>query len=206
MIRHDEDPEGVDWVDLEPGFRETVSEITRLFRRAGRRKLLVALITLAVTGLLVVRSARKVTNYGARVQLLVTENAVEAGSRELERGSRIYTNDKLRDFIANAAFTDGKVLEVFKKNKYRERDIEENPRIVLASFREDVDIEVLHNHFLEEPTGSPRTANIAVGIMMPDPDKALDIARSLGDLVVERDGAYRKEAYEAARSIAGRAE
>lgn len=197
------EPPVIDWVDLEPGFRETLSELGRLLRRATYRKGLVVLITIAITALLVVRSARKETNYGARVRLLVTESTVEAESRETERGSRIHTNDKLRDFIVNAAFTDGKVLEVFKKNKHRERDIENNPRLVLQSFREDVEVEVANNHFLEEPTGVPRTANISIGIMMQDPEKALAIARSLGDLVVERDGAYRKEAYDAARSIAG---
>lgn len=199
--RREDEP--VDWVELEPGVRETLGEIGRLFGRAAKRKRLVAVLTLCVTALLVVRSARKETDYGARVHLLVTENTVEAGSRELERGSRIYTNDKLRDFIVNAAFTDGRVLEVFKKNSYRERDIENNPRLVLQSFREDVEVDVAHNHFLEEPMGTPRTANISVGIMMKDPEKALAIARSLGDLVVERDAAYRKEAYDAARAIAG---
>ena len=193
----------VDWYELEPGIRDTLGELSRLFRRAAKRKWLVLFICVSVTALLVVRSARKETNYGARVQLLVTESSVEAESRETERGSRIHTNDKLRDFIVNAAFTDGKVIEVFKKNKHRERDIENNPRLVLQSFREDVEVEISHNHFLEEPSGTPRTANISVGIMMQDPDKALAIARSLGDLVVERDSAYRKEAYEAARSIAG---
>jgi hypothetical protein len=193
----------VPWTDREPGFRETVDELARLFRRARKRPWVVVGLTVLVTALMVVRSARTQISYGARVKLLVTESTLEAASRELRSGSRIYSNDKLRDFVANAAFTDGKVLELLKKHDYRTRDIENNPRLVLQSFREDVEIDVYRNHFVEEPMGAPRTANIAIGIRLPDPDKALEITRALGDLVVERDAAYRKEAYEAARTVAG---
>jgi hypothetical protein len=193
----------VEWPDTEPGFRELVDELARLFRRARRRPVLVILLTLALTGLMVLRSAGKQISYGAKVKLLVTESEVEANSRETRSGSRIYTSDKLRDFVANAAFTDGKVLETFKKLGYRTRDIENNPRLVLQSFREDVEIDINRNHFLEEPMGSPRTANISIGYRLPDPEMALRLVRALGDLVVERDAEYRKDAYEAARTIAG---
>lgn len=192
----------VPWEAREPGFRETVAELVRLFRRARRRPKTVLLFTLLAAALLVLRSARREISYGARVKLLVTESVQEAESREVRSGSRIYSNDKLRDFIVNAAFTDGKVLEVLKKNRFRERDIENNPRLVLQSFREDVEVDVYRNHFVEEPEGAPRTANVAIGFRVNDPDMALAITRSLGDLVVERDSAYRREAYEAARSIA----
>lgn len=198
-----EDERPIPWEDREPGFRETVAEIARLFRRARRRPWLVVLFTILLTGLMVLRSARREVSYGATVKLLVTESVQEAESREVRSGSRIYSNDKLRDFIANAAFTDGKVLEVLKKNDFRTRDIENNPRLVLQSFREDVEIDVYRNHFVEEPSGAPRTANIALGFRVNDPDKALAITRDLGDLVVERDASYRREAYEAARSMAG---
>jgi hypothetical protein len=191
------------WEDTEPGFRETLGEIARLFRRARKRPWVVVLLTIVLTALLVVRSARRETSYGATVKLLVTESEQEAESEEIQSGSRIYSNDKLREFIANAAFTDGKVLEVLKQNDFRTRDIENNPRLVLQSFREDVEIDVYRNHFVEAPMGAPRTANIAIGFRMNDPDKALAIVRDLGDLVVERDAAYRRDAYEAARAVAG---
>ncbi len=193
----------VEWVDTEPGFRDTVAELSRLFWRARQRKWVVVGLTLLVTGLLVLRSARGQISYGANVKLLVTESVTEATSHEQRSGTRIYSSENLRDFVANAAFTDGKILELLKKANYRTRDIETNPRVVLQSFREDVEIDVYRNHFLVDTMGAPRTANIAIGIRMPDPEQALTVARALGDLVVERDAAYRRQAYEAARNSVG---
>ncbi len=197
----DEAP-GVAWERLEPGFRETLGEVARLFRRARHRPRTVILLTVLAALLMVARSARREVSYGARVKLLVTESVQEADSRELRSGSRIYSSDNLREFIVNAAFTDGKVLEVLKKADYRVRDIENNPRLVLQSFREDVEVDVYRNHFVEEPEGAPRTASISIGYRVNDPDMALAVTRALGDLVVERDSAYRKQAYDAARSMA----
>lgn len=179
------------WEDREPDLFGVVDEVGRLFRRAKRRKVLVVVITLTLVALVGVREFQKQRLYPATVVLSATESeTAEIGNQN--------TNGRLQDYVWYAVFTDKTLLALMEKHNYRPDLLKKNPRLALESFREDLSVEVYKNEFVRERYGgeAPRSARIAVSIAVNDPDKALALARDLGDLVVERDAQIRRERYE----------
>lgn len=175
------------WSAVEPGFREFVGEASRLFRRARRRPWLVLAITLLLVGLLAARQARKDRYYPGSVLLAATEG------RDAEAGVA-HASAKLQDYVYYAVLTDSVLLEIMREYGYRPDLIDVNPRLALDNFRDDLDVDVYKNEFLQPRMGGvPRSARFAIEIRAPDPDQAIAIARALGDRVIARDAENRKE-------------
>lgn len=186
------------WEDREPDLFGVVDEIGRLFRRAKRRKLLVASLTVVLVALFGLREYRKQRLYPATVVLSATESdTAEVGNAN--------TNERLQDYVWYAVFTDPVLLAVMEKHNYRPDLLKKNPRLALESFREDLSVEVYKNEFVRERYGgeAPRSARIAISMSMNDPDKALVLTRDLGDLVIERDAQIRRERYEMEQRVRG---
>ncbi|HTJ83373.1 MAG TPA: hypothetical protein VL400_16755 [Polyangiaceae bacterium] len=185
------------WEDREPDLRGVVDEVRRLFRRAKRRKLLVLALTLLAVALVGVREARKQRTYPARVILSATEGD------EAVNGAA-HTNAKLSDYLWYAVFTDRQLVVMAKKHGFRPDLQAKNERMLIDAFRDDLDVDVYKNEFREPryPGGPPRSARIAVSMRMPDPNDALAITRDLGDLVIQRDAANRKERYDVEQKLA----
>jgi hypothetical protein len=175
------------WSALEPGFAEFVGEASRLFRRARHRRWSVLGITLLLVGLLAVRQMRRDRSYPASVVLSATEG------RDDEAGVA-HASAKLQDYIYYAVFTDSALLEIMREHGYRPDLIDVNPRLALDNFRDDLDVDVYKNEFLQPRMGGvPRSARFAIEFRAPDPDQAIAIARALGDRVIARDAENRKE-------------
>ncbi len=179
------------WEDRELDFAGVVDEIGRLVRRAKRRKLLVAIITVALAAWATTREVRKQRTYPATVLLSATESVDASVATE-------NATAKLQDYIWYAVFTDRTLLELMERHNYRPEARVKNPRMALESFREDLSVDVFKNEFsrvryTDEP---PRSARIAVGITMNDPDLAVAVARDLGDLVIKRDAENRAQRFE----------
>jgi hypothetical protein len=70
-----------------------------------------------------------------------------------------------------------------------------NPRAALDSFREDIDVEVYRNYFVEQRTDKepPRSARVSIQYKSKDPDLALAVTRDLGALVVEHERKVRRD-------------
>lgn len=185
------------WEDRELDLRGVIEETRRLFRRASKRKALVAAVTLLLTVGIVVRESRKQRTYPARVVLSATEG------EDVMNGAA-HTNGKLIDYLWYAVFTDRQLLQMAKKHDYRPDLQAKNERMVLDAFRDDLDIDIYKNEFTEpryngEP---PRSARIAISMRMPDPKEAVDMTRDLGDLVIARDAENRRERFEAQSHMA----
>jgi hypothetical protein len=175
------------WSAVEPGFAEFVSEGRRLFRRARRRPWLVLGITLALLGMLAIRQVRKDRYYPASVLLSATEG------RDAEAGVA-HASAKLQDYIYYAVLTDSALLAIMREHGYRPDLVDLNPRLALDNFRDDLDVDVYKNEFLQPRMGGvPRSARFAIEIRAPDPDQAIAIARALGERVIARDAENRKE-------------
>ena len=73
-------------------------------------------------------------------------------------------------------FTSEPLFRVMATHKLYPGSIKRHPRGALQSFREDIEVEVYGNYFLEEraPTDRPRTARIAVSYRSTKPDLALE--------------------------------
>ena len=185
-----------DWADDEPGFREVVDQTLRLVRRGRKRRFLVYLLTFVVLLGIVARQATNVRRYPAHVVLGVTENP------RIEEGP-VMTSNELKSYVFNAVFTDSSLLKVLAKNHFREDKLKSNPRLVLDSFREDVEVDVSKNEFAAPRTpGDTRSALVSIELWLPDPEQAISIVRDLGDLVVQRDVENSAERLKMERGIA----
>jgi uncharacterized protein involved in exopolysaccharide biosynthesis len=93
-----------------------------------------------------------------------------------------------------AVFTSGPLLEVMTRHGLYSSLARKNPRAALDSFREDIDVEIRENYFNQErPIGAaPRSARLIVRYRNADPAVAVSVTRELGELVVKREHATRK--------------
>jgi hypothetical protein len=175
------------WEDNELDGREQARELGRLVRRARRRRLLIVFISLCITLLTVVRGLRRQREYPATVVLVAIES-----NETLD--NRVRSNQALHDYIAYAVFTESTLVALMNQHQYRMDQVEKNPRLRIESFRDRIDIDVFKNEFNEPryTESPPRSARIAIEFRYQDPDKALEIARELGNLVILRDAENRR--------------
>jgi hypothetical protein len=195
MIDQREPDRPPDWTDAEPSFSDVVREVSRLKRRAMAQRWLTLLITITVTALLVVREVRKPKTYPATIVLAVTEKVIDENVIP-------ETNSSFRDYLANAIFTDARLTELMAKFKIRSQAfLEAQPQLALESFREDLEIEVYRNTFLEYEAGGheDREARIRLVYYFRDPKIALDVVRALGQMVILHEIESRQAQVEIAR-------
>jgi hypothetical protein len=101
---------------------------------------------------------------------------------------------QLAEYVRKAVFTSDPLLDVITRHGLYPGLARKNPRAALESFREDIDVEVRENYFIEErPIGAaPRSARLIVRYHNADPEVAVGVTRELGALVVNREQATRK--------------
>ncbi len=179
-----------DWYESESPFPELlIAELRRLKRRAQARWPLVVLIGVALTAAVVWKVARKPTLYRARVVLAITEGEFVSGRDATPLG-------ELRDYVGNvllsnaelAKFLDEKQLFVAARKRFGDE-------LVLADLRDAFHIAVWRNYFQYSYSyDERRTARLAVAFTDADPAFAYEMARSLTNLVIAREGQHRVEA------------
>lgn len=191
--RHPDDPVA-DWTDVEPSLSDVAREVSRLKRRALAQKWITLFITVTLTALLVVREIRKPRAYPATIVLAVTE-------RVIDENLVPQTNSSFRDYVANAIFTDARLMELMRKFELSSKSkLESQPQLALESFREDMEIEVYRNTFLDIEAGSEeREARLRLVYQFRDPEIALKVVRELGQMVILHEAENRRAQVEVAR-------
>jgi|GEM_PF-5175566 len=186
------------WLTSELGvvgaLRQGVELCRRGFARGGLTLLLTAVATGLVLGVLLLRA----TTYAPRFAVRVVEAAQQTD--ELPPMKR-----QLREYVRQAVFTSAPLLELMHRHGLYPRLAQKNVRAALDSFKEDIEIEVYQNYFVEaRAAGSlPRSARLTVSFRDKDPQRALAVTRDLGKLIVEQERAVRREQ---ARAMASSAE
>jgi hypothetical protein len=188
------------WLTSELGvlgaLRQSVELCRTGFARVGLTILLTSLVTGLVLGALVLRER----TYAPRFALRVVEARQQTDDvRPLKR--------QLREYVRQAVFTSAPLLELMRRHGLYPRLAQKNVRAALESFREDIEIEVYQNYFVEERAAgsSPRSARLTVSFRDKDPARALAVTRDLGKLIVEQQRAFRREQVLAMASSAERA-
>jgi hypothetical protein len=164
--------------------RQSVELCRRGFARAGLTVLLTSLAAALVLGVLSLRARI----YAPRFALRVVEAAQPTG--ELPPLKR-----QLREYVRQAVFTSAPLLELIRRHGLYPRLAQKNARAALDSFKEDIEIDVYQNYFVEErAAGSlPRSARLTVSFRDKDPERALAVTRDLGKLIVEQERKFRRE-------------
>ena len=188
------------WLTSELGvlgaLRQSIELCRTGFARVGLTILLTSLVSGLVLGALVLRER----TYAPRFALRVVEARQQTDDvRPLKR--------QLREYVRQAVFTSAPLLELMRRHGLYPRLAQKNVRAALESFREDIEIEVYQNYFVEERAAgsSPRSARLTVSFRDKDPARALAVTRDLGKLIVEQQRAFRREQVLAMASSAERA-
>jgi len=169
----------------------------RLFRRARRQVRLVfglaALATLAALGM----AARRPTRQTATVVLRMTEDA--------KAPLRIQWNDRtLRGYVSDVALSQTALLALIDRHRMFRRAPGSPERIdpILAVdvLRERITVEVVQNHAiaLVDRDNRPRSAHVRITFQDSDPERAVQVARELGELVVAVGRSQQREQAEVA--------
>ncbi len=188
------------WLDDEPRAGDFVRQTADLLSGGFRRPFL----TLALSALFVAVVAA-VLVFGKRVYAPHVLLRIVEGDGDPSAQPRPHR--QLGEYVRDAVFTSEPLLELIRKHGLYPSLVKRNPRAALESFREDIDIEVYRNYFVEEraPGSAPRTARVAVGYSSSDRAVALDVTRELAALIERHEARVRRAQAERARGRAERA-
>ncbi|MBE7478444.1 MAG: hypothetical protein HS104_00410 [Polyangiaceae bacterium] len=176
------------WTDQEPGLRD-LGAFARALLLAGRERPLVSLLTSLLFALVVVAAIALLRpDHAPRFVLRVVEP--NADPTTLPRARR-----QLAEYVREGILTSEALLGVMERHDVYPTLRRSNPPAAIESFREDIDIEVHQNYFLEERTvaDAPRSARLVLSFRAKEPALALAVTRELGRLVVEREQNARKQ-------------
>ncbi len=185
------------WISEEPGLLDGIRQARRLLVRGARRR-----VATAVGSLLAALSAV------ALVALLAGDFAPRYVLRVVEMGAdpdvMVQPQRQLQQYVRTAVFTSGALEEVIARHGLYPSLFERNRRAAVESFREDVEVEVYQNYFLEERTAleAPRSARLAVRFRHSDRKVALAVTRDLGELIVAHERAARRASADRAATTA----
>jgi hypothetical protein len=188
-----------DWRSKEQGVLDALRQAAELlrvgFRRPWRALLLSALASLALVVTLVILKQ----DHAPRFVIRVAEADRDPSS--MPRFKR-----QLAEYVREGVLTSQPLFEVMRRHGLYPSLMRKNPRAALESFREDIDVDVYQNYFLETRAARdlPRTARLTISYHSKDAAQALAVTRELGQLVIAHEQAARREQAQVAASDADR--
>jgi hypothetical protein len=170
------------WENDEQDLLGAFAEFRRLLRRALSHPVRPILYALLITGALVGMRARKVQVYSSRIILRVAEGDLDAATSP--RPAK-----QLRRHVLEVAFSNPRLLGLIKKKGLYPRDLAKDPAFAIESMREDIEVEVWRNYFLEQrgALDAGRTARIAISYQSRNPEVAYEVVKELGNLISEQE-------------------
>jgi hypothetical protein len=188
------------WFNDEPRAVDFLRQAVSLFADGSRRPLLTLLVSLAFAS-----GVGAFVAFGKRNHAPVLVMRLVEGSGD--PSAMPNPQRRLREYVRDAVFTSGPLLELIRRHRLYQSLAERNPRAALDSFREDIVIDVYQNYFVEPraPGETPRSARVAVSYRSPDRSTALAVTRDLGALIRKHETRVRNVQADHARSEAERA-
>ena len=184
----------------EPGAAAGIHQMVRLLKRAARRPVLSLSAAVAFAALLVGLVVLKEQRFAPRLVLRAVE--MDRDPAQAPRPKR-----HLRDYVLGAVFTSAPLYEIIEKHGLYPSLYRKNQRAALESFREDIDVEVYQNYFIEERAqhDAPRSARVAIRYHSSDRELAVRVTRDLAALLIEHEATVRREQSQRAAEAASRA-
>lgn len=176
------------WIDSEPRLSDCVEQVAWLFTRGVRRPGWIAAVVLtiaaAVLGFVFFGKTSHAPSYVLRI--------VETGHdpRNLPRPRR-----QLAEYVKTGIFTSTPLLDIVRRHGLYPSLLRKNPRAALETFREDIEVDVYRNYFVEERAAgtAPRSARLSISYKNSNPDVAVSVTRELGALIVAHERSVRRE-------------
>jgi len=174
------------WLDDEATVIDGVRQGVMLIVRGVKRPLLTLAVTLALSG--AVAAAVLVPRHGYAPKLLLRLTEADRDPTGMPQPAR-----KLREYVMQALLTSDHLIPLIQRYSLYPSLARKNMRAALDSFREDIDVDVYQNYFVEQRVvgSEPRSARVAISYRNKDPETAVAVTRELGSLIVEREHAMR---------------
>ncbi|HEX4339236.1 MAG TPA: hypothetical protein VH062_25185 [Polyangiaceae bacterium] len=174
------------WLDDEATVLDSARQAFTLFLRGVRRPVVTLACALALCG--AVAAAMLLPNHGYAPKLTLRVTEADRDPNSMPQPAR-----KLREYVLQALLTSDHLIPLIKQYGLYPGLARKNMRAALDSFREDIDVDVYQNYFVEQRVvgSEPRTARVSVSYKAKDPDTAVAVTRDIGTLIVERERAMR---------------
>lgn len=181
----------IDWEAREPGFAEGRRELPRLLRRSrSRRALILALACLVTCGLVAWKVLRP-PKREAKLALRIVESDFDL--TKSVRPVRNYT-----DYIWGVFLSGPRLQKIITAHKLYPDKYAKDPQLAVEAMRDDLDVEVWRNYFLEEhydEDDEARSVRFSISWKARDPQLALDVVRDLAQTVVLAQTEERREVF-----------
>jgi hypothetical protein len=190
------------WLDQEPTAWAALAQIGKLIASGFERRAILVAATLVYAAALAVGVAWSRSAYEPECVLRVVEGERETPGLPPPRR-------QLAEYVRRAVFTSAPLGEVLERHGLYPNLARSDPRAALDAFREDIQVDVRQNYFIEErPAGTPpRSARLVIRYRNADPEVAVAVTRALGELVAKHELTARgDEARRAAEHARARAE
>lgn len=177
------------WLDREPGVAVALEQMRRVLEGGIKSAGVSLLLSVAAGAFAVVLVVLFAADFAPRYVLRVVE---------MDRDPETLVNPKrqLGEYVHTAVFTSKALLPIIERNALFPSLVKTNRRAAIEAFREDIEIEVYENYFLEQRSAhdAPRSARLAVRFRHSNRGVALAVTRELGELVVRHEQKSRQEA------------
>jgi hypothetical protein len=188
-----------DWRNSEQSVMDWLRQAAQLLREGLRRPwralLISALLSLSLVAAIVFIKRDHAPRFVIRV--------VEA---DRDPSSMPRLKRRLAEYVREGVLTSQPLFEVMRRHDLYPSLMRKNPRAALESFREDIDIDVFQNYFVEVRAAGdlPRSARLTISYHSKDPERALAVTRDLGRLVIDRERIARRDQAQVAANEADR--
>lgn len=176
------------WLDSEPRLLDCLRQMAHVFARGVRRPGLVLLVSVVLIGGATGFALLGKPSYSPRFVLRVVETGRDPKDHPRPRR-------QLAEYVKTGVFTSAPLLDLVRRYSLYPGLLRRSPRAALDAFREDIEIEVYKNYFVEERANnsSPRSARLSVSFKNSDQNVATAVTRDLGALIVRHERSMRRE-------------
>jgi capsular polysaccharide biosynthesis protein len=167
-----------------------IAELQRIKRRTAVRPLPVLLMAALMTSAVMFKIARKKPILEAEVVLALSE-----GSLAQERGTTGIPVDQLRAYVENQLMPKSRLADIIeRRDLYRLRK-KLGMDFAIDELRGQMEIQIWKNTFLyDDDIAGGRSARIGITVGDTDPDRALELARDIAQVVVDTQNEKRQAA------------
>jgi hypothetical protein len=176
------------WLDDEPSGRAAVAQAARLLLTGVKRLRIFSACVGAFVALVLGVAWVSKPSYAPSVVLRIVE--ADDAPAELPRPRR-----ELAEYVRQGIFTAAPLLALVRQHGLYPGLASKNPRAALESFREDLDVTVQDNYFVEDRHAGapPRSARLSITFHGNDPDVAVQVTRALATLIVDHETRVRRD-------------
>ena len=180
------------WEDDEPDLAFAKREIRRLVRRSRPRRAWIVILALLSCVAFVAKRQLKPTKRKAVMSLRIVESDFDLTTAV--RPQRDYV-----DYIWGVFLSGPHLEKIIKEYELYPDKYERGPQVAIEAMRDDLEIEVWRNYFLEQhydDDDEARSVRFSISWSDKDPRRALAVVQALSKVIIEAQTEERREVFQ----------